>query len=141
LGVDSLGALAARRTPRSRAAGGTKATRISLYRPRSIIRLILIGFAVVLAPLIAAVVSAIVQVDRLARDSRAALMEAEMATQQSRSLVEQLNEMERRLGLFTQVFPGDADFHDQYLAQRAIFRNAVDNLSQLSLTKLGREQL
>lgn len=112
-----------------------------MYRPRSIIRLILIGFAVVLAPLIAAVVTAIVQVDRLARDSRAALMEAEMATQQSRSLVEQLNEMERRLGLFTQVFPGDADFHDQYLAQRAIFRNAVDNLSQLSLTKLGREQL
>jgi two-component system, NtrC family, sensor histidine kinase GlrK len=110
-----------------------------VYRPRSIIRLILFGFAVVQAPLIAAVVTAIVQVDRLAQDSRAALIEAEIATQQSRTLVEQLTEMQRAISTFQ--ITGDASFHKSYLDRRAIFRNAVDNLSQLNLTALGRERL
>lgn len=114
--------------------------RLTLYRPRSIIRLILFGFAVVQAPLIAAVVTAIIQVDRLAQVSRAALIEAEIATQQSRSLVEQLTEMQRALGQFY-AFGGDTSFHESYRDRRAIFRNAVDNLTQLSLTPLGREQL
>ena len=109
-----------------------------MYRPRSIIRLILVGFALVLAPMIAAVVTAIVQVDRLAQDSRAALVEAEMATQQSRSLVEHLTDMQRALGQFP-VF-GD-DFYRTYLETRAFFRNAVDNLAQLGLTETGRQEL
>src|SRR5690606_38013810 len=119
---------------------GLRIKRPTLYRPRSIIRLILFGFAVVQAPLIAAVVTAIVQVDRLAQDSRAALIEAEIATQQSRSLVEQLTEMRRALGQY-QDFREDAAFHRSYLDRRAYFRNAVDNLAQLYLTALGREQL
>jgi two-component system sensor histidine kinase GlrK len=110
-----------------------------LYRPRSIVRLILIGFAVVMAPLIAAVVTAVIQVDRLAQDSRAAMFEGEIATQQSRSLVEQLIEMQRALTQF-QVLK-DADFHENYLERRRVFLNAVENLSELRLTRLGSEQL
>jgi two-component system sensor histidine kinase GlrK len=110
-----------------------------LYRPRSIVRLILIGFGVVMAPLIAAVVTAVIQVDRLAQDSRAALIEGEIATQQSRSLVEQLIEMQRALTQF-QVLK-DPDFHENYLERRRVFLNAAENLSELSLTPLGREQL
>jgi two-component system sensor histidine kinase GlrK len=110
-----------------------------LYRPRSIIRLILFGFAVVQAPLIAAVVTAIVHVDRLAQDSRAALIESQITLQQSRALDETLTEMQRALGSF--AIRGDADYHQRYLAQRAIFRNAIDNLTQLNLTTIGREQL
>ena len=119
---------------------GLRIKRPTLYRPRSIIRLILFGFAVVQAPLIAAVVTAIIQVDRLAQVSRAALIEAEIATQQSRSLVEQLTEMQRALGQFY-AFGGDESFHTSYLERRAYFRNAVDNLAQLNLTPLGRAQL
>jgi two-component system sensor histidine kinase GlrK len=110
-----------------------------LYRPRSIVRLILIGFAVVMTPLIAAVVTAVIQVDRLAEDSRAALIEGEIATQQSRSLVEQLIEMQRALTQF-QVLK-DPDFHDNYLERRRVFLNAAENLSELNLTKIAREQL
>lgn len=110
-----------------------------MYRPRSIIRLILFGFAVVQAPLIAAVVTAIVHVDRLAQDSRAALIESQITLQQSRALDETLTEMQRALGSF--AIRGDADYHQRYLAQRAIFRNAIDNLTQLNLTTIGREQL
>src|SRR5690606_5741948 len=71
-----------------------------LYRPRSIVRLILIGFVVVLAPLIVAVLTAVVQVDQLATESEQAVLEAETATQQSRSLVEQLTQMQRALGQY-----------------------------------------
>jgi len=109
-----------------------------LYRPRSILRLILFGFAVVQAPLIAAVVTAIVQVDRLAQDSRAALIES-ITLQQSRALDETLTEMQRALGSF--AIRDDQDYHQRYLAQRGLFRNAVDNLTQLNLTAIGREQL
>ena len=38
-----------------------------LARPKSIVRLILLGFAAVAIPLIAAVITAVVQVDRLAQ--------------------------------------------------------------------------
>lgn len=110
-----------------------------MYRPRSIVRLILIGFAVVMAPLMAAVVTAVIQVDRLAQDSRAALIEGEIATQQSRSLVEQLIDMQRALTQF-QVLK-DPDFHDAYLERRRVFLNAAENLSELNLTKLARDQL
>jgi two-component system sensor histidine kinase GlrK len=110
-----------------------------LYRPRSIVRLILIGFAVVLTPLIAAVVTALVQVDRLAQDSRMAVLEAETATQQSRSLVEQLTDMQRALGQY-QVF-GDAKLYRTYLERRADFRNAIQHLLALRLTKTGSDEL
>ena len=110
-----------------------------MYRPRSIVRLILIGFAAVIAPLIVAVVTAVIQVDRLARVSRTAVLEAEIATQQSRSLMEQLTEMERALGQF-QVL-GDRDFFDIYLNRRQAFLNAIDNLLGLNFTVTGTEQL
>jgi two-component system sensor histidine kinase GlrK len=99
----------------------------------------LIGFAAVIAPLIVAVVTAVIQVDRLARASRTAVLEAEIATQQSRSLMEQLTEMERALGQF-QVL-GDRDFFDIYLNRRQAFLNAIDNLFGLNFTAAGTEQL
>ncbi|HEU4620219.1 MAG TPA: HAMP domain-containing sensor histidine kinase [Gammaproteobacteria bacterium] len=92
-----------------------------------------------MAPLIAAVVTAVIQVDRLAQDSRAALIEGEIATQQSRSLVELLIDMQRALTQF-QVLK-DQDFHETYLERRRVFLNAVENLMELDLTKLAREQL
>jgi two-component system sensor histidine kinase GlrK len=110
-----------------------------LYRPRSIVRLILVGFAVALTPLIAAVVTAIVQVDRLSEDSRAAVLEAEMATQQSRSLVERLTEMQRALGQYRVL--GDANLYANYLDARTAFRNATENLLELNLTDAGRTEL
>jgi two-component system sensor histidine kinase GlrK len=112
-----------------------------LYRPRSIVRLILIGFGVVMAPLIAAVVTAVIQVDRLAQDSRAALIEGEIATQQSRSLVEQLIDMQRALTQFQVFKDKDPDFHAAYLERRRVFLNAAENLAELNLTKLARDQL
>jgi two-component system, NtrC family, sensor histidine kinase GlrK len=98
-----------------------------------------VGFAVVLTPLIAAVAVAIIQVDRLAQDSRLAVLGALTATGQSRALVQQLTEMQRALGQFE--VRGDRDFYDIYLQRREVFRNALENLIELNLSELGAEEL
>ena len=46
------------------------------YRPRSIVSLILVGFAVALTPFVIAVVTAVIQVERLALASRSAVLGA-----------------------------------------------------------------
>ncbi len=110
-----------------------------MYRPRSILRLILAGFAVIMTPLIAAVVTAVIQVDRLAEHSRTAVLEAEAATQQSRTLVESLIEM-RRAALQFQV-TGDADFLDIYMDRRQAFLGAFRGLARSSLTVRASDTL
>ncbi len=110
-----------------------------MYRPRSIVRLILIGFAVVLAPLIVAVLTAVVQVDRLAQQSQDAVLEAETATQQGRSLVEQLTQMQRAVGQYRVL--GDDALHQAYLDRRAAFVAAGERLRDLNLSTAGRKEL
>lgn len=100
-------------------------------RPRSIVRLILYGFAAVTMPLLAAVITAVVQVDNLAARSQRAVFDAEVATQESRTLVQNLTEMERSLGQF-QVL-GDRDFYSSYLTRRAAFKDAAERLATLDL--------
>jgi two-component system sensor histidine kinase GlrK len=110
-----------------------------LFRPRSIARLILFGFAVVLAPFVAAIVTAIVQVDRLAQNNRLAVLEVSIATEQSRSLVEQLTEMQRALGQYE--VRGDRDFYEIYLERREILQNALENLIEIDLDELAGDEL
>ena len=110
-----------------------------MFRPKSIAMLILIGLSVTLMPLIAAVVTAVVQVDRLAALSRAAVQEAEDVTWQSRRLLESLTEM-RRPFLQYQV-TGDQDFYERYLERRVEFAVSLRNLGDRRLTGRGRAQL
>src|SRR5688572_14437972 len=110
-----------------------------MFRTRSIAMLILIGLSVTLMPLIAAVVTAVVQVDRLAELSRTAVQEAEDVTSQSRRLLESLSEM-RRPFLQYQV-TGDEDFYGLYLERRAEFAASLRNLADRRLTGRGRAHL
>lgn len=112
---------------------------MSLARPRSILRLILIGFAAVALPLIAAVITATVQVDRLAQTGRQAILDAEIATQQSRAIAENLNAMERSLGQYY-VF-ADRDFYRTYLSKRNAFNAAAAKLGRLNLGAESRQRL
>lgn len=109
------------------------------FRPRSIVSLILVSFGVVLAPFLAAVVTAVVQVDRLAQQSQSAVIAASTATEQSRALVEQLTDMQRALGQF--AVRRDPDFFDIYLERRARFRNVLLALASLKLEGLDRDEL
>ena len=110
-----------------------------MFRPKSIAMLILIGLSVTLMPLIAAVVTSIVQVDGLAESSRNAVQEAEDVTSQSRRLLESLAEM-RRPFLQYQV-TGDEDFYGLYLERRAEFAASLRNLADRRLTGRGRAHL
>ena len=101
--------------------------------------MILFGFAIVSLPLIAAIITAVVQVDRLAQSSRDTVLEAEFATQESSVLVDSLTEMQRALGQF-QVVGSDA-VYQIYLDRRTAFSNAATNLATLELTETGREAL
>lgn len=107
---------------------------MTYYRPRSIVGLILVGFAVVVTPFIAAVVTSIFQLDRLARDSQSAVLNASRATEESRVLVEQVTEMQRALGQFS--VSGDRDFHSIYLDRRRVYTDALENLRGMRLAGL-----
>jgi two-component system sensor histidine kinase GlrK len=112
---------------------------MSFARPRSIVRLILLGFAAVAVPLIAAVVTAVVQVDRLAQSGQQAVFAAESATQQSRALVENLTEMERSLGRYYVL--RDRDDYQRYLGRRKSFIASANALARLDVGEGPRRQL
>ena len=110
-----------------------------MFRPKSIAVLILVGLSVTLTPLFAAVISAVVQVDRLAVLSRAAVLDAADLTSQSRRLLESLTEM-RRSFLQYQV-TGDKDFYALYLERRGEFGGELRNFGQRRLTAAERARL
>ncbi len=110
-----------------------------LFRPRSIVRLVLLGFAAVAIPLMAAVITAVVQVDRLAQRNRQAVFDAEIATHESRAVMEHLTGMERSLGQY-QVL-GDRDFYLNYLSSRSGFETAAQRLATLDLGDALKERL
>ena len=110
-----------------------------LARPRSIVRLILLGFAAVAIPLIAAVITAVVQVDRLAQRNRVAMLDAENATHESRALIEFLTAMERSLGQYGVLH--DRDFYVTYQDARRGFQAAAQRLEALNLNAILRRQL
>lgn len=109
------------------------------FRPRSIVRLVLLGFAAVAIPLMAAVITAVVQVDRLAQRNRQAVLDAETATHESRALIEHLTGMERSFGQY-QVL-GDRDFYLNYVSSRAGFDSAARHLMSLNLDEPLKEEL
>jgi two-component system sensor histidine kinase GlrK len=112
---------------------------MSFARPRSIVRLILLGFAAVAVPLIAAVITAVIQVDRLAASSRQAVLDAGAATQESRAIAENLTAMERSLGQYYVL--ADRDFYRSYLGRRGAFNAAAQQLAALNLGDEQRQRL
>lgn len=109
------------------------------FRPRSIVRLVLLGFAAVALPLMAAVITAVVQVDRLAQRNRQAVLDAETATHESRAVIEHLTGMERSFGQY-QVL-GDRDFYLNYVSSRTGFDSAARHLMSLDLGEALKVEL
>lgn len=108
-------------------------------QPRSIAALVLLGFALVTAPLVAAIISASLQVDGLARRSKASVFEAELASRHSRALLENLTAMERSLGQYLVL--GDDALYKTYLARRSSFLDATAALAGLPLDEGHYAQL
>ncbi len=109
------------------------------YRPRSILRLILVGFALVAVPLMVALVNAALSVDRLANQSQRAVYQAVQATQTSQALVEAVTAMERNARQY-QVL-GERALYEVYEENHAIFQATVEVLEGLPLASAQRELL
>ena len=101
------------------------------YRPTSILQLTLVGFCVVALPLIFALASALLSVDHLARQSRQTAFDATHALHAGRTLVEELEEMERHARQF-QVLK-DPVLNTLYVKGHETFTAATIELSVLGL--------
>jgi two-component system sensor histidine kinase GlrK len=108
---------------------------MKFYRPKSILRLILIGFSLVAMPLIVALIIATVSVDRLAGESQHALFQSVGVTQGSQVLGETLTAMERNARQY-QVL-GDKVLFDVYEENHA---KLVETALALKLLELAGDQ-
>lgn len=102
-----------------------------LRYPRSVLKLLLLGFGLVSLPLILALLNATAYVDRLNTQSQAAVDKAAEAARGSRVLMEQVTAMERLARQY--LILGDAALLADYAKVRSGFKQTTSDLSLLPL--------
>ncbi len=107
--------------------------------PSSFLKLLLIGFALAMLPLLFAFANAALYLDRLAKQSQVTVNQAVEATRNSRIITEQLTVMERSVRQYLVL--GDAILLQQYNTAHEHFRTASQDLSVLPLDRQQRQQL
>jgi two-component system sensor histidine kinase GlrK len=112
---------------------------LRFYRPKSIRRLLLVGFVLVVAPLLVALVHATYEVDRLVAQGQRALFATVRATQSSQSLLEAITDMERNALQYKVL--GDPALLAVYQENHAKFVDTVQRLAALNLSDLQHERL
>jgi len=112
---------------------------VNFLRPKSILRLILIGFSLVALPLITALVVATVSVDRLVTHGQQALLQSVFVTQGSQVLVEAIKAMERNARQY-QVL-GDEVLFGVYKENHARLVDTAQSLESLELAGDQRQLL
>jgi two-component system sensor histidine kinase GlrK len=112
---------------------------MKFFRPKSIVRLILIGFVLVALPLIIALVVATVSVDRLVTQSQHALFQSVQVATGTQVLLESLTAMERNARQY-QVL-GDALLLDVYKENRTRFVDTARSLKAMDLAGNQRNLL
>ena len=111
----------------------------NFYYPRSFLKLLLIGFVVVSAPLVVALVNAALSMQRLASMSENAVDQAAQAARGSRLLMEHVQSMERVVRQY--VVLDDAGLLEDYTKVRANFKRTTSELSLLPLDELQLSEL
>jgi two-component system sensor histidine kinase GlrK len=102
----------------------------NLFRSASLGKLVLIGYAVAVLPLVAAIVSAVFAVEELAILSQKAVYQVAQQTQKSRALLERLTESERKGRQYLVLQdPSALQTYDESHRQ---FGEAVENLRKLT---------
>ncbi len=110
-----------------------------LYRPKSILRLLLTGFVLVILPLIVALVHAIYSVDQLVAQGQRALFGTVRATQSSQVLVESITDMERNARQYKVL--GDIALLGVYQDNHQIFVDTVNRLVEINLPVVQQQRL
>ena len=112
---------------------------MKFFRPKSILRLILTGFALVALPLIVALVITTVSVDRLVTQGQSALLQSVLVTQGSQSLVEAIKAMERNARQY-QVL-GEDVLYEVYVENHSRFLDTARSLETLEISDTQQAQL
>jgi two-component system sensor histidine kinase GlrK len=110
-----------------------------LYRPKSIRRLLLVGFVLVVIPLIMALIHAMYSVDQLVVQGQRALFATVRATHGSEQLANAITDMERNALQYKVL--GDGDLLDVYHENRQQFLQIAKRLARLNLSAIHRERL
>jgi two-component system, NtrC family, sensor histidine kinase GlrK len=109
------------------------------YRPKSFLKLVLIGFALVMLPLIVAVIDATIRVNRIAEQSQRTISRAVQVLQGSRTLIERATAMERYAQQF-HVFGDESWFHT-YVETHDKFQQVAHNLVAIIRDAAQEQQL
>src|SRR5262244_3396894 len=109
------------------------------YRPKSFLKLVLIGFALVMLPLIVAIIVATIRVERIAEQSQRTVSRAVQVLQGSRTLAEQATAMERYIKQF-QVLGDESLFH-AYVETHDKFQQVAHNLVAIIRDEAQEQQL
>jgi two-component system sensor histidine kinase GlrK len=99
------------------------------YYPRSFLKLLFAGFALIALPLIFALINTAISVDQLANRSQRAVYQAVQATQSSRRLAELLTAMERSARQM--IILGDRALLESYELNRKQFLTTAQEFSVL----------
>lgn len=99
------------------------------YYPRSFLKLLFAGFALIALPLIFALINTAISVDQLANRSQRAVYQAVQATQSSRRLAELLTAMERSARQM--IILGDRALLDSYGLNRKQFLATAEEFAAL----------
>ncbi len=111
---------------------------VTRFRPRSILRLILLGFALAILPLVVALVTATVYVDRVTAQGQEAIYNSVHSVASSQLLVEQLTAMERNARQYAVL--GDQSLLKVYLSRRDEFLHTLQQMRALQ-TEPGQQRL
>ncbi|MFQ5598098.1 MAG: ATP-binding protein [Nitrospiria bacterium] len=112
---------------------------MKIYRPKSVLNLVLIGFSMVALPLIFSLVYAVINVDRLVDQGRQALFQAVQATKGSVMLTEHITSMERNARQF-QIL-GDETFLQLYKKTHQALQETVKEMAQLPMGTTQQTQM
>ncbi len=112
---------------------------MNFYRLKSVLTLILIGFAVVALPLVLALGVAVFYVDKLVEQSEQAVEQTVQVTNHSRILVEDITAMERSARQFLVL--DDQAMFGAYVRAHQEMLQTVAMLETLQLEKTQREKL
>ena len=99
------------------------------YYPRSFLKLLFVGFALIALPLMIALVNNAISIDRLVNLSQKAVYQAAQATQSSRKLAELIPAMER--AAHQMLILGDQSLLDTYRVHRKQLLASAAQLSRL----------
>lgn len=110
-----------------------------MYYPRSFLKLILLGFLLVSVPLLWALAESVFNLDRLAAQSRQAVVQAEQTGRAARQFLEQATALERVVRQYF-IFE-DVSLLEDYARIRVGFRRTADQLQALPLEEKPRQDL